>query len=160
MSSHMHMHANALPVLSYTPASNVLCRLTLVLEIEIETLTETLSFPEKREPILGARGGHVACATEMWGRTTLNAPVEALKTRARTRRARMDILILSRARRTRLLGNPNDTLYHCNASSVDPLASGARWETSEPRSTRTSCATPNGVCRGSNKCTGPTQMTR
>ncbi len=53
---------NVLPVPSL--ASNVLCRLALVLEIE--ALTETILHTQRKERFaLGARGGHVACATEM-----------------------------------------------------------------------------------------------
>jgi hypothetical protein len=45
-------------------APNVLYRLALV--FEIETLTETIFHAQRKERfVLGARGGHVACATEM-----------------------------------------------------------------------------------------------
>jgi len=42
----------------------VLCRLALVLDVE--TLRETILHAQRKERfILGARGGRVACATEM-----------------------------------------------------------------------------------------------
>ena len=54
---------------------NVLCRLALVLEIE--TLTETILHAQRKESfVLGAPGGHVAGAVEMWERAALNALVE------------------------------------------------------------------------------------
>jgi hypothetical protein len=53
----------------------VLCRLVLVLEIE--TLTETILHAQRKKRfVLGARGGHVVCATAMRGRATLHALVE------------------------------------------------------------------------------------
>jgi hypothetical protein len=61
-SSHMHPYR---PI--YSLASNVLCRLTLILEIDPPTETTF---------VLGARGGHVACAMEMWDMATLNALVK------------------------------------------------------------------------------------
>ena len=56
-------------------ASNTLCPLALVLEIErFETLTETIRHAQRKERfVLGAQGGHVAYATEMCDRAILNA---------------------------------------------------------------------------------------
>jgi hypothetical protein len=53
----------------------VLCRLVLVLEIE--TMTKTIVHAQRKKRfVLGARGGHVACATAVRDRATLNALVE------------------------------------------------------------------------------------
>ena len=74
----MHLHAYELPVSSYTPTSvvsNVLYRLAPVLEIG--TLTKTILHAQRKQRfVLDARGGRVACPTEMRYRATLSALVE------------------------------------------------------------------------------------
>ena len=58
--AHTHYLYRLIPFLT----SNVLYRLVLVLEIE--PMTETILHAQGKEIFaLGARGGHVACATEM-----------------------------------------------------------------------------------------------
>jgi hypothetical protein len=45
--------------------------------LEIETLTETIVHTQRKKRfVLGARGGHVACATAVRDGATLNALVE------------------------------------------------------------------------------------
>jgi hypothetical protein len=64
-SSHMHLQAFVLPVSFYT-LSSVEYFIRLALVMEIEPLTETILHAQRRERfVLGARSGHVACATEM-----------------------------------------------------------------------------------------------
>lgn len=59
-STHTYYPYFLIPPLS----SNVLCRLELVLDLK--TLTEKIFHVQREERfVLGARGGHVACATEM-----------------------------------------------------------------------------------------------
>ena len=66
-SLHMHLHSYVLPYhLIPSLASNVLCRLALILEIEPVTETDLHAHRKDRSVLGAARGGHVvACATEM-----------------------------------------------------------------------------------------------
>jgi hypothetical protein len=64
-SSHMYFHAYVLSVSSYT-LSNVEYFVSIGAGSEIETLAETIPRAQRKERlVLGARGGHVACAMEM-----------------------------------------------------------------------------------------------
>jgi hypothetical protein len=59
-------------------SSHTLCSIDCFISIGagFAPLTETILHAQKERFVLGARGGHVACATEMRDRATLNALVE------------------------------------------------------------------------------------
>ena len=79
------------PLLVPSPASNVLCRLALVLEIN--SLTGMILYTQRKETfVIGARGGHVAYATEMLDGATLSDLVEALKIRSKSTEGRQNVL--------------------------------------------------------------------
>ena len=72
-------------------ASSVLYLLALVLKIE--TLTETIIHARRKKFVVGARGGHVACATKC------EIGLALLKTRSRRARTRVRSLCAKRERK-------------------------------------------------------------
>ena len=116
---------------------NIVNRLTLVLD-SIETLIETiLHFLQEGDSVIGVRGGHVACATEM--RDIVLAPVSdslekndgRASRRIRARCYRYNQCIISRAKRararqgySRLPTTPEYVCEMCETNSYEIFPSG------------------------------------
>jgi hypothetical protein len=76
-SSLMHMHAYVLPISPYTPSSVEWFHVDWCWFWKSKLLTEKIVHAQRKKRfVLGARGGHVACATAMRDWATSNALVE------------------------------------------------------------------------------------